>query len=150
MNAKIKPIFFVLIIAVLLTDYSCNSDSENQNAITNPTTINLTVKKDGKIWKVVNTDAPNDTVVLHRKDKIYWHVEGTDAYFQFPVKAKKIFNQAESDSLVGGHTTVIRNGGKLKQKIKDDPDKGTYVYAIFCMADSVFAIQGSPPVFVVR
>lgn len=151
MSVKLKSIFTVLIIAVLFIGYSCKKGSEenmnSENA--SPKTVNLTVKKVNNVWKVVNSEN-TDTVVVRKNDKIYWDVVGTDAYFQFPVEETKVFNKSESDSLAGGYTTVIKDGGQLKLKIKGDPEKGPIIYAVFCMADSVFAIQNSPPLVVVE
>lgn len=150
MSAKLKPVFVFLMIAVLFTGISCNRDAQVKEETLVP--IRLTVKQDeNNVWKVVSSDGTSDIIKVHANQNIFWKVVGTDAYFQFPVQDKKVFHMPpESDPLTNGYTAVRSDGESLHLKIKGDPEKGPIVYAVFCMADSVFAIQGSPPLIVVQ
>lgn len=106
------------------------------------------IKVDGE-WKVVDaTDYSKSKVKVKKKDTIIWTVAGSDAYFQFPAN---LFNPVnEADSLVEGYTKFVRDGKKLKLKVKDDAPAGTYEYAVFCTADGVFAKGESPPKIVIE
>lgn len=106
------------------------------------------IKIDGE-WKVVDaSDYSKTRVKVKQKDTIVWTVAGTNTYFQFPVK---LFNPVgTADSLIGGYTKFVRDGKKLKLKVKDDAPAGTYEYAVFCAADGVFARGESPPNIVIE
>jgi hypothetical protein len=122
--------------------------------VTNPepppaATYNLKVVKVDGVWRVVDaSDYSKRKVKVKRKDKIVWKAEGSDVYFQF---SNKLFNAVdEADTLSGGYTTFLRDGRKLKLKVKDDAPSGTYEYAVFCTADGVFAQGESPPKIVIE
>lgn len=69
-------------------------------------------------------DYSKSEVKAKKKDTITWIVEGTDAYFQFPVE---LFHPLEAeDSLKNGYTKFVKDGKKLKLKVKDDALDGTY------------------------
>lgn len=106
------------------------------------------VKVDG-VWKVVDaSDYSKSKVKVKRKDTIVWTADGTDAYFQF---STRIFNPVgEADSLVDGYTKFLKDGKKLKLKVKDDAPIGIEIYAVFCTAGQVFAKGESPPTIVVE
>lgn len=144
MNAKLKLFSVVSVLILLLTGFyvsSVHSTSSN-------TTTLLVTKVDG-VWKVIDaTDSTKTHIKVNKNDTIIWEVEGTDAFFQFPAE---IFNAVEkSDSLVDGYTKFVKDGHKLKLKIKGDAPSGTYAYAVFCTADGVFARGGSPPIIIVN
>lgn len=109
----------------------------------------LKVIKIEGVWKVVQaSDSSKTEVKVKKKDTIVWIVQGTDTYFQFPAK---LFDPVEaSDSLVEGYTKFIRDGKKLKLKVKDDAPAGIYTYAVFCTADGVFAKGESPPIIIIE
>lgn len=109
----------------------------------------LKVVKVKGVWKVVDaSDYTISKVKVKKKDTIVWTVEGTDTYFQFPAN---LFNAVgAADSLVGGYTKFVKDGGKLTLKVKDNAPAGTYEYAVFCTADGVFAIGESPPKIVIE
>ena len=110
---------------------------------------NLTIIKVGDVWKVVHSDNHKKTEVkVKRNDTIIWTVEGSNAYLQFP---EKLFNPAgKEDSLSNGYTKFLKNGKKLKLKVKDDAAPGTYEYAVFITADGVFARGDSPPRIIIE
>lgn len=102
------------------------------------------------VWRVVDaSDYTKTEVKVKKNDQIIWLVEGTDAYFQFPAK---LFNPVDSaDSLsAGGYTKFVKDGKKLRLKVKDDALAGTYEYAVFCTANGEFAEGESPPKIVVE
>lgn len=109
----------------------------------------LKVIKIEGMWKVVDaTDYSKTEVKVKKKDTVIWNIEGTDAYFQFPVE---LFDPvAAEDSLQNGYTKFVKDGKKLKLKVKDTAEPDTYEYAIFCTADGVFAVGGSPPKIIVE
>jgi hypothetical protein len=114
-----------------------------------PKSVDLIVMKVGDVWKVV--DATNHKkIVVHvkKKDTITWTVQGSNAYFQFP---DKLFDPAgKEDSLKNGYIKSLKNGKKLKLKVKDDAALGTYEYAVFITADAVFAQGDSPPKIIIE
>jgi len=112
-------------------------------------TFDLKVVKIDDVWRVVDaTDYSKRTIKVKRKDTIVWTAEGTDAYFQF---SNDLFNPVEAgDSLGGGYTKFLKDGKKLKLKVKDDAPFGTEVYAVFCTADGVYAQGESPPKIVIE
>jgi len=112
-------------------------------------TYELKVIKVEGVWRVVDaTDYSKRKVKVKKKDTIVWTVEETDTYFQFPAK---MFNPVgKADSLIEGYTKFVRDGKKLKLKVKDDAPAGTYEYAVFCTADGVFAQGESPPKIVIE
>jgi len=114
-----------------------------------PKKYNLDIVKVDNIWKVVDaTDYTKTTIKVRKKETIIWMAKGTDAYLQLP---GKLFNPVDSeDSLKNGYTKFLKNGKRLKLKVKDDALAGTYEYAVFCTADGVFAQGDSPPKIVIE
>ena len=114
-----------------------------------PKVIDLKVVKVKGVWRVVDaTDYTKFQVKVKKKDKIVWTIEGTDASFQFPTN---LFDaDTPVDSLNNGYTKLVKNGKKLRLKVKADALSGTYEYAVFCTADGVFAQGGSPPRIVIE
>jgi hypothetical protein len=112
-------------------------------------TYNLTIMKIGDVWKVVHSDDHKKTKVEAKKNEtITWTVEGSNANLQFP---EKLFDPVgKEDSLSSGYTKFLKNGKKLKLKVKDSAVPGTYEYAVFVTADGVFARGDSPPKIVIR
>jgi hypothetical protein len=105
------------------------------------------MKIDG-VWRVVNPVDSTATLIVNKNDKIIWTAEGTDAIFQFQ---DEIFDTTDSDyNLSQGFTKDLRDGKKLKLKIDKNTPAGTYVYSVFCLADSVYAIGSSPPKIIVE
>ncbi len=144
MSAKLKLFSVVFVLTVLLMGFLIPPTSTSQKTTT------LVVMKIDNVWRVVDaTDKTNTKVKVKKKDTIVWEVDGTDAFFQFPAE---LFNPVDqSDSLSGGgYTKFVKDGHKLKLKIKDDAPSGTYEYAIFCSADGVFARGDSPPKIIVE
>lgn len=109
----------------------------------------LKVVKIEGVWKIVYaSDSTKTQVKVKKKDTIIWTAEGTDAYFQFPAV---LFNPVDpEDSLANGFTKFLKDGKKLKLKVKDDAPEGTYEYAVFCTPDGVFAKGDSPPIIIIE
>lgn len=114
-----------------------------------PKTYDLLIMKIGDVWKVVDATNHNITKIkVKRKDTITWTVQSSNAYIQFP---EKLFNPVgKEDSLSNGYTKFLKNGKKLKLKVKDDAAPGTYEYAVFVTADGVFAQGDSPPKIIIE
>ncbi|HKI77126.1 MAG TPA: hypothetical protein VKA26_01140 [Ignavibacteriaceae bacterium] len=143
MIAKVRMYSTVLFLTIFLTGFI----SPPVSTVSKSTA--LVVMKVNDVWMVVDAADKNNTKIkVKKKDTIIWEVEDTDAYFQFPAE---IFDPVDqTDSLVNGYTKFIKDGHKLKLKIKGDAPSGTYEYAVFCTADGVFAKGGSPPKIVVE
>ena len=143
MNAKLTLSIIGLVLLVSLSGFLISPVSPPAKS------YDLALVKVGDDWKVVDANDHSKTKVkVKKKDTIVWSVSGTDAYFQFP---DVLFNPVSSaDSLHNGYTKFVKDGKKLKLKIKDDAPAGTYEYAIFCTADGVFAKGDSPPKIVIE
>jgi outer membrane receptor protein involved in Fe transport len=153
MSAKLKLMLPLLIVAVILAGYSFIQNPPPQTV--HRIKLKITQLKDGT-WKVKvdsidghKNTTNSDTVRVNRKTMITWEVKGTDAYFQFP---DDLFNKTTSgaDTLSDNYTTFIRDGHKLKLKIKADAPKKTYVYSIFCTNGNKYASGDSPPKIIVN
>jgi hypothetical protein len=116
---------------------------------TPPKDVDLKVIKIDGVWKVVlASDSSKTTVKVKKNDKITWTVVGTDASFQFP---QNLLDPVDSvDSLKNGYTKSLKDGKTLKLKVKSNAKSGTYEYSIYCTADEVFAVGGSPPKIIVE
>jgi hypothetical protein len=113
------------------------------------TVYELKVIKIEGVWRVVDaSDYSKRKVKVKKKDTIVWTIAGTDAYFQF---SDSVFDAAgAADSLKNGSTKFVKDGKKLKLKVRDDAPLGPQVYAVFCSADAVFAQGESPPRIVIE
>ena len=113
-----------------------------------PKKYEMVIMKVDNVWKVVDaTDYTKTKVKARKKDTIIWTVKGTDAYLQLP---DNLFSPVDADdSLHNGYTKFLKNGKKLKLKVKDSALSGTYEYAVFCTADNQFATGDSPPKIVI-
>lgn len=108
-----------------------------------PSKYDLTIKKIGNKWKVV--DSNNKTKVrVKGGDKITWTAVGSDVSFQFP-STKYLINETNNKGLPNGYQKPLKNGKKFKLKIREDAKRDTIVYAVFVVKDGVFAEGGSPP-----
>ena len=114
-----------------------------------PKKYNLVISKVNGEWKVTDaTDYTKTKIRVKKKETIIWTANGTDVYLQFP---DKLFNAVDpEDSLKNGYTKFLKNGKKVKLKVRDDVLAGTYEYAVFCTADGVFATGDSPPKIIIE
>jgi hypothetical protein len=114
-----------------------------------PQKYELVIMKVGSEWKVVDaTDYTKTKVRVRKKDTIVWTAKGTDASLQFP---DNLFNPVDAeDSLHNGYTKFLKKGKKLKLRVKESVLAGTYEYAVFCIADGVFARGDSPPKIIIE
>ncbi len=108
-----------------------------QDPTTVPKVVNVSITKIDSVWKVVLTGTTNTSVHVVPGQKIVFHAEGTDVYFQF-----------DRDSLFGGHKKFIKNGKKLTLGV-GKVAKGIYTYSAFCLGPMEFAEGGSPPKIIV-
>lgn len=102
-----------------------------------PKDVNVSITKVGKIWKAVLTGTATTAVHVNPGDKVIFHAEGTDVYFQF-----------DNDQLFGGHNKSLKNGKKLTLGV-GQVAKGVYTYSAFCTGPKVFAQGDSPPKIIV-
>lgn len=111
--------------------------------------IELNVVKVDSVWKVVDaSDYTKYKVKVKKNTTIIWKAVGSDVSFQFP---DFLFSPVNAvDNLKGGSTKYLKNGKRLKLKVKNDVPIGTYEYAVFCISDGAFAIGGSPPKIVIE
>jgi|GEM_PF-823164 len=111
----------------------------------------VTIKKVDDQWKVVIDSVESgkkEKLRVNKKETIIWSVEGSDAYFQF--SSDSLFDpEGKEDSLKYGYIKYLQDGRKLKLKIKKDAPTGTFIYAVFCLADSSFATEDSPPKIII-
>lgn len=99
--------------------------------------VNVSIKKVGNVWKAVLTGTTNTKVHVVKGQKVIFHAEGSDVYFQF-----------ENTNLFGGHDKMIKNGKTLTLGV-GQVAKGVYTYAAFCSTPGVFAQGDSPPKIIV-
>lgn len=143
MKNKRMILFAGLALLIFYAGYLVNTPS----IVSPPSTKELSIKKIDGVWKVV--DSENKTKVnVKGGDKITWTTEGSDVLFQFP-DAKYLKDEATSEDLPNGYTTSVKNGKKLKLKIKDDARQDTVVYSVFVDIDSVYAVGSSPPKIII-
>jgi hypothetical protein len=142
MSTKLKLSAVGFILTILLTGFWASQSPPASKQLT------MTVMKIDGVWRVVNPVDSTATLIVNKNDKIIWTAEGTDAIFQFQ---DEIFDTTDSDyNLSQGFTKDLRDGKKLKLKIDKNTPAGTYVYSVFCLADSVYAIGSSPPKIIVE
>lgn len=117
--------------------------------VPNANTIELKIMKINNVWKVVRASDPSKfKVKVKRNTIITWTAVGSDVSFQFP---DYIFSPVRSiDSLKSRSTKYLKNGKKLRLKVKNTVHAGTYEYAVFCISDAAFAIGGSPPKIIIE
>ncbi len=142
---KIKMGMFItgIILSIFITGFILKP------TFTSPNTYELKIVKIDNVWRVVDaTDSTKTKIKVKKKDTVIWTAEGTDAYFQFP---ETLFNPVSAkDSLHNGYTKFLKNGKKLKLKVKDNAPAGTYEYSVFCTPAGVYARGDSPPKIIVE
>lgn len=145
----ISKLGLILCFIMLSVFISCNQENKEKTDVKPPKTIDLKIEKVDGVWKVINmTDSSGIAPVVGRNDKISWAAEGTDVYIQFP---DTMFNPVgPPDSLKHGYIKHQLKGKKLQLKVKQNVKAGTYIYAVFCTADSTFAQEKSPPKIIVE
>jgi len=143
MNHIWKFSIIAVLLAVMLSGYLIIPMSES------PKAYELAIMKIGNDWKVVDAADHNKTKVkAKKKDTIVWTVIGTDASLQFPAE---LFDPVSvEDTLTNGYTKYLQDGKKLKLKVKNSAEAGTYEYAVFCISEGVFATGDSPPKLIIE
>ncbi len=107
------------------------------------------IEKVGNVWMLVDsTNHTKHKVRAHQKDTIIWKAVGSDVYIQFPDSL--LDPVGSGNSFKNGYTAFLKNGKRLKLKVKEHAKNGWYDYAVFCMADSTFAIGDSPPKIIIK
>ena len=129
--------FALVVLCLFLANVVSGPDGAQVVSQTLPSDVHLSVKLVGNVWKVVITGTTQTAVRVVKGQKIVFHAEGSDVYFQF----------GESN-LFGGHTKAVANGKTLMLPV-GNVAKGTYAYAAFCTGANVFAEGDSPPKIIV-
>jgi hypothetical protein len=99
--------------------------------------VDVSIKMVDSVWKAVLTGTTKTEVHVYPGDKVIFHAEGTDVFFQF-----------DNDKLFGGHNKSVKNGKKLTLGV-GQVAKGEYIYSAFCFGPQVFAQGDSPPKIIV-
>ncbi len=128
---------FIQVIALPVLLLFIGGFGPQQDQTTLPKAVDVSITKIDSVWKVVLTGTTNTSVHVVPGQKIVFHAEGTDVYFQF-----------DRDSLFGGHKKFIKNGKKLTLGV-GKVAKGIYTYSAFCLGPMEFAEGGSPPKIIV-
>lgn len=136
MKRKFIWVLSSIIILILLLGINNQTEGIDGEQMLKPVEDHqLLIKKIDGEWKVVLADDSTTTKVkAKKKDKITWTSEDTDVYFQFM-----------EESLFGKYKDKMKKKDKLTLTITDNAELGIHKYAVFCVADSQFAIGGSPP-----
>jgi len=112
--------------------------------------VKYSVKKIDGTWLVVNEQNRPIALEAKRKDDIEWSADGSDLVFQFPQKLSVYFTKENGTPVDGGYNITVKNGKKLKLKVKDDAPLGRYVYSVLVKKDGVFAEGSSPPIMILN
>lgn len=143
MIRKLFPFITGLLIAVVLAGFLFNPP------YLKPKKHVFFIENVGGVWRVVDsTNHANHKIKAHQKDTIIWKAVGTDAYIQFPDSL--LDSGGPGNNLINGYTAFLKNGKRLKLKVKGNAKNGWYNYAVFCMADSTFARGDSPPKIIIK
>lgn len=102
-----------------------------------PKDVDVSITKVGNVWKAVLTGTTTTEVRVVPGQKVIFHAEGTDVFFQF-----------DNDTLFNGHTKTIKDGKKIVLGV-GKVSKGIYTYSAFCVGPMVFAEGDSPPRIIV-
>ena len=118
--------FIIRVIAFPLLLLYVSSYGQIQGQATLPKDVDISITKIDSVWKVVLTGTTNTAIHVVPGQKIIFHAEGTDVYFQF-----------DRDSLFDGHKKFVKNGKKLILGV-GKVAKGIYTYSAFCVGPMVF------------
>lgn len=137
---SIKSIYTTSAVLGLFLVFGLFSEMVQAQPENRPTEHTLVIKKINDEWRVVHADdETKSTIVVNRRDRIRWVVEGSGASFQF-----------DDENLFGGNTRVIQEGNPLVLAVGNSARIGAYTYAVFIHTDQVFARGESPPRIIVE
>lgn len=119
-------------------------------AVTQIKKITYSVKKIDAKWYVVNEQNKPMPIEANRNDDIEWTAEGSDMVFQFPQELSVYFTKEDGSSVGTGYYIEVKDGDKLKLKVKNDAPLGRYVYSVLVKKDDTFAEGSSPPILIIR
>lgn len=119
-------------------------------AATTMTNIKYSVKKIDGTWYVVNEQNKPTPINAKGNDMIEWSAEGSDLSFQFPSESNAILTKEDGTALPKGYVVNLKDGKKLKLKVKNDAPKGSYEYAVYVTADGTYAEGSSPPILIIQ
>lgn len=119
-------------------------------AVSHLAIIKYSVKKIDAKWYVVNEQNRPVPIEANRNDNIEWTAEGSDMVFQFPQQLSVYFTKEDGSSAGEGYYIEVKDGDKLKLKVKNDAPLGRYVYSVLVKKDDTFAEGSSPPILIIR
>lgn len=119
-------------------------------AVTQIKKITYSVKKIDAKWYVVNEQNKAIPIEANRNDDIEWTAEGSDMVFQFPQELSVYFTKEDGSTVGTGYYIELKDGKKLKLKVKNDAPLGRYVYSVLVKKDDTFAEGSSPPILIIR
>jgi hypothetical protein len=129
--------FTIRSIALMLSLLFMSGFRPVQNPSALPKDVNISITKVDSVWKAVLTGTKITEIHVVPGQKVIFHAEGTDVFFQF-----------DSDTLFGGHAKSIKNGKKLTLGV-GKVQKGIHTYSAFCVGPQVYAEGDSPPKIIV-
>ncbi|MAL19274.1 MAG: hypothetical protein CL670_03800 [Balneola sp.] len=138
---KSKIITWVALIAVAVVSTASVSQMKK---------IKYSVKKMDSTWFVVDERNRPLPIEANRKDDIEWSAEGSDLLFQFPDKLSVFFTKEDGSTVGDSYYIEVKDGKKLKLKVKQDAPVGRFVYSILVKKDGTYAEGSSPPVIIIR
>lgn len=112
--------------------------------------IQYSVKKMDGSWFVVNDQNKPVPIEANRQDDIEWTADGSDLLFQFPDNLSVFFTKEDGSSVGDSFYVELKDGEKLKLKVKEDAPFGRYVYSVLVKKDGTYAEGSSPPVMIIR
>jgi hypothetical protein len=112
--------------------------------------IKYSVKKIDTKWYVVDEQNKAIPIEANRNDDIEWTAEGSDMVFQFPQELSVYFTKEDGSTAGDGYYIEVKDGDKLKLKVKNDAPLGRYVYSVLVKKDDTFAEGSSPPILIIR
>jgi hypothetical protein len=119
-------------------------------AVTNMKIVKYSVKKIDAKWYVVNEQNRPLPIEANRNDNIEWTAEGSDMVFQFPQELSVYFTKEDGSSVGEGYYIEVKDGDKLKLKVKNEAPLGRYVYSVLVKKDDTYAEGSSPPILIIR
>ena len=109
--------------------------------------LSISIGEDKK-WQVANKQGEVGPLYVRRGDTIIWRIQGTDAWFQFPLA--DLFHGGRPED--AWRYRIGSEGGELVVKVSERACPGSHPYSIFCnvaQKDNItvtgYAEGGCPP-----
>ncbi len=112
--------------------------------------IKYSVKLIDTTWFVVDETNNPKPIEANKNDNIEWTAEGSDMTFQFPLSMSTLFTNEDGSAVGDAYVIEVKNGKKLKLKVKNNAPAGRYVYSVYVKAGDTFAEGSTPPVMIIK